>query len=139
MSSALTSRVPATIARSFTAASQRGTAQKPQSGTTRTRSAGASQGDPKSLRDRALGSHVERLHVHEAHADVLDFGDLREQVDLAQLAIGELEHQLVRVRVEDRGEQGRIGALEAWPAGEVAEADVQPDSRVTPSTAWLKS
>src|SRR4029077_18248770 len=76
------------------------------------------------------GVLVEALHVDDAGAELAPFAVLPPEIDLAELAAGELEHELLGARLEEAGEVGRVGAAEARAAEPVAEADVKGELRL---------
>src|SRR5580765_5725889 len=72
-----------------------------------------------------LGSfHVQRLHVDYANSDLAALGELPAQLQLFELAAGELEHELIRARIENLRHHPAIGALAAGPPTNAAEADM---------------
>ena len=98
-------------------------------------------------RDDARGIHVARrlfqrrghllgvlheigLHVDHPDADVDRRGHLGQQLELRQLAVGELEIELVAARPRERREQIAVVTPVARAALEVAEAQVHADARL---------
>src|SRR6266850_2502952 len=72
-----------------------------------------------------LGSfHVQRLHVDYTNSDLPTLGELAAHLQLFQLPAGELEHELIRPRIENLRHHPAIGALAAGPPTDAAEADM---------------
>src|SRR5262249_52243772 len=69
---------------------------------------------------------VEALDVDHARPELAPLtGVLADQVQLRHLTAGELQDELIRPRLEERGEVGTVRPIEARAAEAVPEADVE--------------
>src|SRR5205809_371309 len=73
---------------------------------------------------------VEALHVDDARAQLAAVAVLPPQVELGQLAAGELEHELIGAGLERAREVRLVGPREARAAEAIAEADVEAEPRL---------
>src|SRR5262249_39275388 len=70
---------------------------------------------------------VEALHVDDARAQLAAVAVLPPELELRQLATGELQDELVGTGLEDAREVGLVGPREAGAAETIAEADVEAE------------
>src|SRR5439155_1535302 len=85
---------------------------------------------PDPRRDLVDGVLVEPFHVDHAGAELASLAVALPEIDLAELAARELEHELVGARLEKPGKVRLVGAAEARAAEAVAEADVKGELHV---------
>src|SRR5256712_2771075 len=79
------------------------------------------------LRDvlrRILG---EALHIHHARTELAPLAVRLPDVELGHLAAAELQHELLRARLQDSGEVRLVPPLEARAPEPVTEADVEAE------------
>src|SRR5207249_963578 len=75
---------------------------------------------------------AEPFHVDHARAELAPLAVALPEIDLAELAAGELQDELVGARLEEAGEVRFVRAAEARAAEAIAEADVEGELHVDP-------
>src|SRR5439155_24758347 len=78
-----------------------------------------------SLGDVLRGFDVVALHVDHADGDVLQLGDLGDDLDLGKLATGHFQVDFVDVQIQERGEHRGVSPRADRPGFVIAEAEVR--------------